>query len=136
ELLEKIQLNDEQWVVRNAAVEILKARHEINPHVPKKLTTPSETPWVIEFAGKYGMGVAPGQPATEIFLLAIKDESREFRQPALNYLRYTPSEGVLAALYPHLFGADPETKEAVYQVLSEMALSGITLPDPMQFGLG
>jgi hypothetical protein len=136
ELLEKVQLDDEQWVVRNVAVELLTSRLHPDPHIPHKLTPPAETPWLIEFAGKHGMGVIPGQPATNVFLLALKDPSREYANAALNYLRYSPSAGVLSALYPHLYGTDPQLKESVYQVLAEMAYGGTPLPNPMQFGLG
>ncbi len=136
ELLEKTQVEDEQWAVRNVAVEILEARQKSNLHIPIRLKATADTPWLIELAGKYGMGIIPGQPATDIFLLALKDENEEYRQAALKYLRYTPSDGVLAALYPHLYGTDTEFKEAVFQVLSDMALGGTPLPDPRQYGLG
>jgi HEAT repeat protein len=136
DLLEQTQVKDDQWAVRNVAVEILDARQQPDLHIPQRLKPASETPWLIEFAGKHGMGIIPGQPATDIFLLALKDENPEYRQAALTYLRSAPSEGVLAALYPHLFGNDSDLKEGVFQVLSEMALGGIRLPPPRQFGLG
>jgi HEAT repeat protein len=136
ELLEKVQVEDEQWAVRNVAVEMLEARQQPDPHVPVRLKAAADTPWLIELAGKYGMGIIPGQPATDVFMLALKDENEEYRQAALKYLRYTPSDGVLAALYPHLYGIDAELKEEVYRVLSDMALGGTPLPDPKQFGLG
>lgn len=136
ELLEKTQINDDQWAVRNVAVESLQARQSANPCIPRKLSSPHDTPWLIELAGKYGMGIGPGQPATDILLLALKDPNKELFLPALAYLRNTPNEGVLAALYPFLFGVDPDAKEGVYQTLSYMALGGITLPDPKQYGLG
>jgi HEAT repeat protein len=136
ELLEKTQIQDEQWAVRNVAVEMLEARQQNNPHIPIRMKAASDTPWLIELAGKYGMGIIPGQPATDVFLLAIKDDNEEYRQAALKFLRYTPSDGVLAALYPHLYGMNAELKEQVFQVLSDMALGGTPLPDPRQFGLG
>lgn len=136
ELLDKTQLNDEQWAVRNVAIEFLKARQNPDLRIPQKNTPPHATPWVIEFASKYGMGVSPGQPATDLFLLALKDSNREYLQPALNYLRYSPNENVIAALYQHLYGTDPDAKEAVFQVLLFMALGGASLPEPRQFGLG
>jgi len=136
QLLEQIPTQDEQWVVRNAAVEVLEALQRPNPHIPQRELKPENMPWLIEFAGKYGMGVTPGEPATDLLLLALKDENPEYQQAALHYLRHTPSEGVLAALYPYLFGAEPEMREGVFRVLSEMALSGVRLPPPQQFGLG
>ena len=130
ELLEKIQMNDEQWAVRNLAVEILNIRHSPNPHIPKLLLPPHETPWLIGFAGKYGMGVTPGQPSTDILFLALKDKTADFFKPALAFLRNTPTEEVLAEMYKYLESQDISQKEAVYQVLSYLALGGITLPRP------
>jgi hypothetical protein len=135
-LLEKTQVDDEQWAVRNVAVELLQARQGLNPRIPKKLTAPHETPWLIEFAGKHGMGIIPGQSATDIMLLALKDTNQDFFQPALGYLRNSPNEGVLAALYQHLYGTDSETREAVFQTLAYIALGGTILPEPQKFGLG
>ncbi len=136
ELLGQIPTQDDQWVVRNAAVEMLEAVQRANPRIPQRELQPENMPWLIEFAGKYGMGVIPGEPATDLLLLALKDESPEYRQAALHYLRHTPAEGVLAALYQHLFGTDGEMRDGVFRVLSEMAMGGARLPRPQQFGLG
>lgn len=136
ELLGKIPTQDDQWVVRNAAVEVLEALQRPNPHIPQRQLPPENMPWLIEFAGKYGIGVTPGEPATDLLLLALKDENPEYRQAALHYLRHTPTEAVLAALYPHLFGTDDEMRDGVFRVLQEMAMSGARLPSPRQFGLG
>jgi hypothetical protein len=136
DLLEQTQHNDEQWAVRNVAVEFLNVSHKPDPRIPHKLSPPHETPWLIEFAGKYGMGISPARPATDIFLLALKDPNKEVFNSALAYLRNTPSEGVLAALYPFLFGTDLEARESVFQALTHMARSGVKLPDTRQYGLG
>ncbi len=136
ELLAKVQVDDDQSVVRNAAVEMIANAQRPNPRIPKRLTAPSETPWVLEFAAKYGIGVVPGQPATDLFLLAIKEKEADLRSAALNYLRYSPNEGVISGLYQLYYGADLQAREQVYEILSEMALTGLSLPNPKQFGLG
>jgi HEAT repeat protein len=136
ETLEKIQLEDDQWVVRTLAVESVEARQRPSSRIPHKLTAPADTPWIIELAGRYGMGVAPGQPATDLLLLALKSEKQEEQQAALNYLRYTPSEGVLAALFNCIYGDDIPLREAAYHVVWEMSITGAKIPSPTQFGLG
>ncbi len=136
ELLGKIPTQDDQWVVRNAAVEVLDAIQRPNPRIPQRELRPENMPWLIEFAGKYGMGVVPGEPATDLLLLALKDDNPEYQQAALHYLRHTPTEGVLAALYPHLFGTNAEMRDGVFKILHEMAMGGARLPHPQQFGLG
>jgi len=99
------------------------------------LTPPSETPWLIEFAGKQGVGISPGSPAIEILLAALKSEVEVECLAALPYLKHTPSEGVITSLYHAMYRDDPKLREAVFIVLCELAASGIRLPDPQQFGL-
>ncbi len=135
EALQKIQIEDEQWVVRNAATEVLDARTNIASRAPRKLKAPSDSPWLVEFAGKQGMGISPGTPATDILLLALKSDNAETRLAALPYLKYVPSEGVVTQLYHAMYKDDPELREAAFNTLWEIGASGIKLPDPTQLGL-
>jgi hypothetical protein len=136
EALEHLRVEDDQWVVRNSASEVLDSRNQMDPGVPRPLTTPSETPWLIEFAGKQGVGISPGSPAIEILTAALKSDAVEERLAALTYLKRTPSEGVITNMYHAMYRDDPEMREAVFLVLCELAASGIKLPAPEQFGLG
>lgn len=134
--LKKLQVEDEQWVVRNAATEVLDAKANLNSLAPSKLRPPSDTPWLIEFAGKQGMGISPGVPATDILLLALKGEDPDARMAALPFLKYTPTEGVITQLYAAMYKDDPELREAAYNTLWEIGLSGVKLPHPSQYGFG
>ncbi len=137
ELLQKVQVDDDQWIVRNAATEVIDSKALPNdPRIPRPLTPPSQTPWLIEFAGKQGMGIPPGSPATDVLLLALKHGDEEERLAALPYLRRSASEGIIKELYHLVRGQDSEMIEAAYQVLWELASSGAQLPDPAQYGLG
>jgi len=135
ETLQQIQVDDEQWLVRNSATEVLDSKNSPNPHIPRPLTPPAETPWLIEFAGKQGLGISPGSPATNILLSALKSEIMEERLAALPYLKRTPTDGIISNLYQALYKDEPEFREAVFLVLCELAASGINLPEPQQFGL-
>jgi HEAT repeat protein len=136
EILSKLQLEDDQWVVRNAATEVIEANSaEDNPRIPHPLKAPSESPWLIEFAGKQGMGISPGTPATDILLLALKGDEPEVRLSALPYLRNTPTDGVITQLYNAMYRDDTKLREAAYQILWELGTAGIKLPNPTQFGL-
>jgi HEAT repeat protein len=136
EALQKIQIEDDQWVVRNAATEVLESKTSAGSLAPHKLKAPSESPWLVEFAGKQGVGISPGVPATDILLLALKSEDSETRRAALPYLKFTPTEGVIARLYEAMYKDDPALREAAYNVLWELGTSGIKLPNPSQYGYG
>lgn len=135
EALQKIQIEDEQWVVRNAATEVLDAKTNISTRAPRRLKAPSDSPWLVEFAGKQGVGISPGTPATDILIQALKSDNAETRLAALPYLKFVPSEGVVTQLYHAMYKDDPELREAAYNTLWEIGTSGIKLPDPTQLGL-
>jgi HEAT repeat protein len=136
ELLKTMRIEDGQWVVRNSASEVLDYQTRLNPRVPRPLPPPSETPWLIEFAGKQGMGISPGAPATDILISALKSDDLDTSLASLPYLRRTPTEGVVTQLYHAMYKDDPELREGAYHTLMEIAASGVKLPHPSQFGLG
>jgi HEAT repeat protein len=136
ELLQKMQVEDEQWVVRNSASEVLEARNQVeNPRVPRPLKAPSQTPWLIEFAGTQGIGIVPGSPATDILVSAVKNGKEEERYAALSHLKKDLTDGAIMGIYHAMYGDDPELREAAYLTLWEIGTSGYKLPDPTQFGL-
>ncbi len=135
ELIQKMQVEDDQWVIRNSASEVLEARNTgSDPRVPRPLRPPSESPWLIEFAGTQGVGITPGAPATEVLLAALKSPKDEERLAALPYLKLRPAEGVVKQIYAAMYGDDPELREAAYLALWEIGASGYKLPHPTQFG--
>jgi HEAT repeat protein len=95
----------------------------------------SETAWLIEFAGKQGMGISPGVPITELLIKALNNGNPEERLAVLAYLRRTPDEGVIKNMIEAVRSDDAELREAAYQSLWELASSGLTIPAPAQFGL-
>ena len=92
--------------------------------------------WLLEFAGKLGMGISPGVPAADILLQAFKSEDSQYSLAALPYLKYTPNEGVIKELYNAMYNDDPELREAAYNTLWEIGASGVKLPHPRQYGFG
>jgi HEAT repeat protein len=83
-----------------------------------------------------GLGILPGQPATEVLLAVLKSGSVEEQIAALHYLRDQPDEGVVGAIYNLLYGNVDDVREPALHALWWMAISGAKLPSPTQFGLG
>jgi HEAT repeat protein len=82
------------------------------------------------------LGVSPGVPATDILLMALKDETPEVRLAALQFLKFTPQDVVLKQLYEAMYKDDPELREATFHVLWELGATGVKLPHPSEYGLG
>ncbi len=136
ETLQRMQTDDDQWAVRNLANQYVEEISTRDPRVPRKLTPPSETPWLVEFAGKQGVGIPRGAPATDVLLKALRFGNTEERLAAIPYLKNTPNEGVIGAFYNGIYGDDPEVREACFLALQELAANGVPIPHPNQFGLG
>jgi HEAT repeat protein len=136
ETLQHMQVEDDQWAVRNLANQYLEQMAHTDPRVPHKLMAPSEAPWLIAFAGKEGKGIPRGSAATDILLNAFKSGNTEERLAALPYLKRVANEGIIGALYHAMYGDDPEVREASFYALEEIGANGVKLPHPNQFGLG
>jgi HEAT repeat protein len=136
ETLQRMQVEDDQWAVRNLASQYLEQKAHIDQRVPHRLTVPSETPWLIEYAGKQGMGIPRGGPATDVLISAFKHGETEQRLAALPYLKRIADEGIIGALYNGMYGEDPEVREASFYAIEEIAANGARIPHPHQFGLG
>jgi hypothetical protein len=136
ELINYLETEDDQWAVRNTAMVVNENRQRPNPHIPQRLPPPTESPWIIAFAGKQGLGVSPDKPPTDLLLMALKSGTEEERLASLAYLRMMPVEGVFGALYQAMYGGEPTLREAVFQTFAEMAARGVDVPDPVQFGVG
>jgi hypothetical protein len=107
-----------------------------DPRVPRRLSPPSETPWLIEFAGKQGVGIPRGSPATEVLIQAFKYGTTEERLATIPYLKRNATEGIIGTLYNGVYGEDPEVSEASFHAIQEIAADGRSIPHPNQFGLG
>jgi len=135
EILSRVQVEEEQWVVRNAATEVFHQRQRENPHIPQRLPIPSESPWLIAFAGKRGMGIPASTMPVDTLLSALRIGTDEEKLAALSYLRTIPDEGVFGVLYQAMYGGNIELREAVFQTFWEMAARGVDIPNPMQYGI-
>jgi hypothetical protein len=136
EILEKIAVEDGQWLVRSAATQALEAKKKTNKQSIQTPPALHEMPWLIDFAAKQGMGVSPGKPALELLIKALKDGEMSQKLHAIEYLRLRGDQNTIVQLYHLLYGSDGELQEAVYNALWHIAASGVSLPPPIQFGLG
>jgi HEAT repeat protein len=135
QMLEKIAVEDGQWVVRNAAAQALDVLQERDPRIPRPLLLPHETPWLVSFAGKRNIGLSEYQTATNVLLMALKSGTFEDQMAALRYLKDMPEENVISAVYSIYYGDQPELKDAALLLIWQWTLAGVKLPSPSLFGV-
>ncbi len=136
EIIEKLFAEEEQWVVKDAAGQALKELALPNPHIPNRYPPLYNLPWLIAFAGERGMGISPGKAAQDLFLLALKEGSIEQRLAAIQYLGTHGDASSILPLYQIYYSEEGELKEAAYESLLQLSMTGVEFPSPTQFGLG
>ena len=133
-ILERMQMEDKEWLVRNSAIQVLEEISLPGANTPKPLLDLTETPWLVNYAAKQGLGVAPGNPAYELVVEALKKGSEEEKLHALNYLSFYGNSTSIPVIYSWYFGGKGDIRDAAYHTLWMLATSGVPLPDPEQYG--
>jgi HEAT repeat protein len=137
ETLERMSIEDGEWIVRNAAGQALENHRKTDPQIPRVLPDPHNVPWLIAFASKQGIGISPVQPITPILVSALENGTYDERQAALDYLSMIPDPdpGSILAIYRVAYNANGFIREIAFYALWRLAISGISLPSPVEFGM-
>ena len=135
-LLEKAAVEENQWVVRNAAGQAVENRQKPLPYIPSPLTPPSETPWLLTFASKQGSGISAGQAAIGLIIQALKSDNLDDQLSSMPYLANITDDEVVTKLYEYIFKANEGAlREAAFYWIWFMAIGGKTLYSPRKLGI-
>ncbi len=134
EILEKLRSQDTDWMVQDAVAQTLEARRQADPRIPLALPELTQTPWLVGYAAQLGMGIAPGKPAEELLMRALKDGGHEQKLAALYTLGLRCDPTSLIPIYQVYYSGDQEIRQAALLTLQVLAASGLALPPPIQVG--
>lgn len=134
-VLESMQIEDSEWIVKDAASHALEYLALPDPHIPRLLSPLTETPWLIALAGEQGIGLSSSTAALDLLLKALQEGTEEQRLAALDYLRQKGDKSTVSAIYEILYSSKGEIQEAALNTLWHMAAAGVPLPPPVQFGI-
>jgi len=135
EILEKMVAEDSQWMVQDAANQMLHTIQNPHPRLPRPMPALTQTAWLIAFAAERGMGIAPGKPAVDMLLKAIREGDEDQKLATLYYLGQSGVESAILPVYQVYFASQGELREAAFNALWNLAACGIELPPPAKFGL-
>jgi len=127
EILEKLALEDQEWVVRSAATQATEGKEVYRTATPRSILPLHETPWLIAFASERGMGIAPGKPAHNLLLAALGEGSLQQQLAALDYLKLNPNREALPLIYDLLSQGTNDLQQAAYNTLWHNASEGLDL---------
>jgi hypothetical protein len=129
EILLQLQTADDQWVVRNAAIQINEDLKLDEIAIPGKLPPLHETGWLLRYASEKGMGLSPGQASWDMLAAALREGSEEARLAAMYVYRLKPEEArpVLEPLVELMRGGEGELREAAYHTLWHLDANQVAL---------
>ncbi len=129
DILNDMQLNDSQWVVRNAAAHALESDMHQARRIAEPILEVSELPWLTTFAGQQGMGLAAGQASWDILALVIKEGKEDQILGAMDIFRLNPfkARAAVADIYKISEGAGGELKEAAFNTLWQLGAMGVDI---------
>lgn len=133
-IVENLRTEDSQWMVQDAANQVIQAIQEANPRLPRSLPSLTQMGWLVAFAAERGMGIAPGKAAGEMFNKALQEGTEDQRLAALYYLERNGEESAILPLYQAYFSSQGEMRERAFEALWTLRARGINLPPPIQFG--
>lgn len=122
-ILDKMQLEDKQWVVRGAAAEAAERRRKPRYAVRPAVQEPSQLPWLVAFAAREGVGVAPGRGALEMLRRALTNGTEEEKAAALEAIGWVGGEMFVPDLDRSLRGEDVRLRDAAFEALWRLRAS-------------
>ena len=134
-ILENIQLEDNEWVVRNAAIQAFDELKRKNNYAPKPLIDLTETQWLIDYATKARTTVAPGEPGEELVVKALANGNQEEILNALDYFRNKCDAQAINYIYATYTNNTGDIKDVAYYVLWLMMIAGINLPISIKYNI-
>ena len=135
DILDRMQIDDDQWVVRGAAAEATDRRRDPPWKVYPQVREISELPWLIDFAAQEGLGVVPGHAALEMLRRALTKGTPEEKIAALEAIAWAGGEELGLELYQALYASEPYLRDAAFEALWRLRAAGIELLQPDQYGI-
>jgi hypothetical protein len=125
DILQTLQVDDDQWVVRGAAAEAIERMHKTPWQIPASLTDVSEVPWLVSFAGREGLGVAPGRAGIEMVRRALLKGNDEEKVAALETIAWACIDELGPELNQALYSPDSHLRDVAYETLWFLLSAGL-----------
>lgn len=135
ETLENMRTLDKEWIVRNAAEQVITHLEKSTPHLPERTLPLHETPWLLLFAARTGEGIAPGLGAEDVLRRALLEGTEAERIAACRLFPHVSEETAEAAisdLFEMYLQETGPVQEAAYLALWHLAAAGHDIPSSVR----
>jgi HEAT repeat protein len=122
--LRKIEVEDDQAIVRNAVTEVLEMRENPGRGVLVPHGEVSELPWLLEFASELGLGVTPGKGAFEMLRRAMVTGTLSQQKAALLALGIHGSQEFVLDVISALDSENSGVQNVAFEALWRLEAAG------------
>jgi HEAT repeat protein len=136
QILEELQIEDAQWVVKDAAAQAVTRLNNPDSAIPVPQPPLEDLPWLVAFASEREVGINEGAPAREMLLKALIEGNEEEKLAAMGQVRLRGEAGIFPTIYQILYGGNVELQEAALHTIWHIGSTGSQIPPPIKFGLG
>lgn len=125
EMLEHMQREDDEWIVRSAAAEALSSMgvgdEQETPPLDLTPPQPETEPWLITWAAKRGEGTGVGEAAQATLMRALREGDPDTRLMAIETLERLADPRTTSALRQSLRDPEPLIRDAALSALDEIS---------------
>ncbi|MCK4800894.1 MAG: HEAT repeat domain-containing protein [Anaerolineales bacterium] len=111
EILDKMRIDEDEWIVRDLAQQVFEILQTGSPYVPVPETPAHKAAWLHSYAEKQDMPIHTSESALDLLLNTLENGSIEQKQAALHYLRREDQAKVLPVIVNALEDSDPDVKQ-------------------------
>lgn len=98
EILDKMRIDEKEWVVRDLAQQTYQILKTKSPYIPHNTPPPHEAPWLIAFAKEQELSPPAPENALDLLLKALEVGAYEQKQNSLAHLSRIGKEDLIPAV--------------------------------------
>jgi len=130
ELLDKLRIDEDEWVVRDLAQQLFEIAEKGSPYIPKHQPPAHLTAWLDKFTLKQGLSKPNPENALDSLLIALESGTIEQKQAAITYLGRSGDPKLIPHLLDYINSSDPDLKQLASLGIWYCAPPGYTLKTP------
>ncbi len=111
EILDKMRIDEDEWIVRDLAQQVFEILQTGSPYVPFPETPAHKAAWLHSYAEQQDIHIHTLESALDLLLHTLENGSIEQKQAALHYLRREGNAEVIPAIVNALEDPDPDVKQ-------------------------
>jgi len=128
DILEEMRIEEDEWVVRDAAQEAFETLRGVSPFTPSPLQPIPEVPLLKSYASDHDIELKSTQDKYQMLLNILSTGSIEQKFTALYYIQMKGFGSVFPDIYDCLWGDNEEIQRTAANTIWHLSLTGMDIP--------